>query len=527
MEFTPSPTILFIQKLPAELSCEETTDLLKYFGAISVSVMSPQGHMKGCAFTEFPTLDEANIALKKLHQAPLFGSRLIVQFSNKNYMPVDSTESLILPEPPKPQENAATSNDESRLPSSNPDPSLHYLYPPPTQNTLNNISHALVAVPQFYIQVLHLMNKMNLPPPFSHSSEKSIFECSESIMHPPLPSSSESEMESDHEPADQTDLIEKEILAEKRIATQAFIDCKSSEPDRKRKKESTGDIEKNQTLDEISAAKVNDDTLITDMPLNKNKVRESDKNNPAPVENLTKVSIPVDISSIPLPPNFNKDIAPKIQLNSNATVMTSNALKNHDKRIASSSLEGNFDNYLGVPPAEIPYGGSPPPYDISAEQETSSTTLKDDKVLLADNSPKNYHTNKSSDNESTVLFEKFRASLRNKCMDSEKLGELNVFKKYSKGDPSSKLYLKNLNHKLVQEKDLIEIFKPYFDFYKINVTAKEQLNDVEIKIMTRGQMKGQAFVTLPSLEAATTALSDLHGYLLYEKPMAIMYAKSK
>jgi U11/U12 small nuclear ribonucleoprotein SNRNP65 len=67
-------------------------------------------------------------------------------------------------------------------------PQLQYKYPPPTALTLRNISKgveralilagsgvrcerlpsiaALVAVPRFYEQVLHLMNKMNLPPPF-------------------------------------------------------------------------------------------------------------------------------------------------------------------------------------------------------------------------------------------------------------------------------------------------------------------------------------------------------------------------
>jgi len=33
-----------------------------------------------------------------------------------------------------------------------------------------NISRALVAVPKFYTQVLHLMNKMNLPSPFHTTS---------------------------------------------------------------------------------------------------------------------------------------------------------------------------------------------------------------------------------------------------------------------------------------------------------------------------------------------------------------------
>lgn len=43
---------------------------------------------------------------------------------------------------------------------------LRYQYPPPTPTVLHNISCALASVPKFYTQVLHLMNKMNLPCPF-------------------------------------------------------------------------------------------------------------------------------------------------------------------------------------------------------------------------------------------------------------------------------------------------------------------------------------------------------------------------
>lgn len=48
-------------------------------------------------------------------------------------------------------------------------PNLLYQYPPPTDDILANILNALDNVPQFYTQVLHLMNKMNLPPPFRSS----------------------------------------------------------------------------------------------------------------------------------------------------------------------------------------------------------------------------------------------------------------------------------------------------------------------------------------------------------------------
>lgn len=45
-------------------------------------------------------------------------------------------------------------------------PLLKYKYPPPNKLIIKNIAHALLRHQMFYIQVLHLMNKLNLMPPF-------------------------------------------------------------------------------------------------------------------------------------------------------------------------------------------------------------------------------------------------------------------------------------------------------------------------------------------------------------------------
>ncbi|KAH9265564.1 hypothetical protein BASA84_001568 [Batrachochytrium salamandrivorans] len=46
-------------------------------------------------------------------------------------------------------------------------PEILYQYPDPSPEILNNIVVAMKAVPALYTQVLHLMNKMSLPPPWS------------------------------------------------------------------------------------------------------------------------------------------------------------------------------------------------------------------------------------------------------------------------------------------------------------------------------------------------------------------------
>lgn len=40
--------------------------------------------------------------------------------------------------------------------------------------------------------------------------------------------------------------------------------------------------------------------------------------------------------------------------------------------------------------------------------------------------------------------------------------------------------------------------------------------------MTEGRMKGQAFIKFESVEAASRALNEVHGYLLHEKPILIV-----
>ena len=54
-------------------------------------------------------------------------------------------------------------------------PYLEYKYPIANKTIIENISRALYNVPKFYEQVLHLMNKMNLPVPFEGSFPSDIF----------------------------------------------------------------------------------------------------------------------------------------------------------------------------------------------------------------------------------------------------------------------------------------------------------------------------------------------------------------
>jgi len=77
------------------------------------------------------------------------------------------------------------------------------------------------------------------------------------------------------------------------------------------------------------------------------------------------------------------------------------------------------------------------------------------------------------------------------------------------------LFLKNINVKLTKEKDLQYIFGRYLK----DEEMEEKLN---IRLMTSGRMKGQAFVKLPSIEMASILLKEVHGYILNEKAIIIV-----
>uniref|UniRef100_A0A8C3TTH0 RNA-binding region-containing protein 3 n=1 Tax=Catharus ustulatus TaxID=91951 RepID=A0A8C3TTH0_CATUS len=170
---------LLVRHLPAELTAAEKEDLLQHFGAVSVRVLSDHGRLKHTAFATFPSENAAAKALSRLHQLKLLGHTLVVEFAKEQEsaqvlsQPSVSDKCKSLEEPVKEEEKTEPScvKIESGIAPSHGltfpiNSCLKYLYPPPSSAILANIANALASVPKFYVQVLHLMNKMNLPPPF-------------------------------------------------------------------------------------------------------------------------------------------------------------------------------------------------------------------------------------------------------------------------------------------------------------------------------------------------------------------------
>lgn len=73
----------------------------------------------------------------------------------------------------------------------------------------------------------------------------------------------------------------------------------------------------------------------------------------------------------------------------------------------------------------------------------------------------------------------------------------------------------------VTEQDVKRIYKRYIE----DLNDEEQIG-FDVRVMQEGRMKGQAFVTFPSVKIADIALHETNGYLLKDKPMVVQFARA-
>ncbi|XP_017037221.1 uncharacterized protein Snp isoform X1 [Drosophila kikkawai] len=114
---------------------------------------------------------------------------------------------------------------------------------------------------------------------------------------------------------------------------------------------------------------------------------------------------------------------------------------------------------------------------------------------------------------------KASASIPKKRLTLSELQALPIYKNYKQGEPSNKLYLKNLD-KSVDEQQLRELYSRF-----------ASPANLDIKVMQQGRMKGQAFVTFlneaSAAEVIAQALSETNGLVWHLKPMIVCYGKQQ
>ncbi|KAL0292932.1 UNVERIFIED_CONTAM: U11/U12 small nuclear ribonucleoprotein [Sesamum radiatum] len=107
----------------------------------------------------------------------------------------------------------------------------------------------------------------------------------------------------------------------------------------------------------------------------------------------------------------------------------------------------------------------------------------------------------------------------NACLLILKIYFLSNKQNYTAGDPSPVLYIKNLAKDVVVD-DFYFIFGSFFGSID---AAKSNLS---VKLMQEGRMRGQAFITFPTVELARNALNMANGYVFKGKPIVIQFGRN-
>ncbi|XP_029935353.1 RNA-binding region-containing protein 3 isoform X2 [Myripristis murdjan] len=486
---TKTSRTLLIRHLPAELNQDEKEDLLNYFGAESVRVLSNTGPLKHAAFATFSSEKQAAKALSRLHQLQILNHTLVAEFAKgKDHV-------TVLKDPPVSVSANDDKEEEKKQEKKQPsiplietgvaptlglkfqsNPILKYLYPPPSNGILTNITHALLSVPKFYVQVLHLMNKMNLPCPFGPvTARPPMFELPPvppipmppplPPNYPPLPEEEmelSSEEESEYESED--DENKERIVRLMGLVNQACKRPLRTKTTSKRKKPKIKDL------------------LYA----------------PKPDSQSTPMLQPSDVFEQPQPAGPRK-IEFHISVPEVAAILegagTSQGMEsanegrvNEEEPAAGSSQEGTeADGFGKLYPS------------VQASQQEDENKEEEE--------------NLPSDIISRKELEKGRLS-------RDEIKRMSVFKNYEPGEPTCRLYVKNIA-KQVEEKDLKYIYGRYIDRL-----SEAEKNMFDIVLMKEGRMKGQAFVGLPSEQSAEKALRETNGYVLYDKPLVVQFARS-
>jgi len=448
-----SEVTLLVKHFPADFSNDDKVDFMKYFGASEVKCISSKNLKGNLTFALFPTKPAADAALKKLHQSKVLDQLLSVEYARGS----DLTRNIVLEPSRKGDETDERTAQRKLLENfilrlnswtnhldiNHPPPShLKYSYPPPSPEVLVNISHALATHSKFYTQVLHLMNKMNLPCPFTETEY-------------PLKS----------------ELINDAFFKLASRSNEGVIQDKKLSSEEESEFESDGEVCAHKEIIPIKR-KLNQ---------GKNKIKR-----PKLLKPIQKVERDKPV------------IKPEEVFES--------AVKDHQPKKIAMKLTGEL---LTLQEGEKP--------NIEAETSVGGFEILEAPVKESQETDEKEEEKEVTDDTTNFISSEELAANRISQRDQRILP---VFKNYQEGVPSCRLYLKNLA-KTVTIADLNFIYRRYF-------IKKEEEQGVmfDIRLMQEGRMKGQAFITLQSIEQAQLALKETNGYILKDKPMVVQYARS-
>ncbi|KAI9138853.1 hypothetical protein BKA69DRAFT_1126982 [Paraphysoderma sedebokerense] len=512
-------TILLVKNLPTLQSENDVRKMLLHFLGPSgndkslanneditkdVDIRIMKGpKMANSAFITFPSRDHAANYKERIEKVDFNGKRLKVEYataprnpsSDTSGPPVTTSSSPTARRHEKQQKDsriASISTSSSVPPSSKsfepisskfglnyaPNPSLHYLYPPPNPMILTNIMYTIAAVPKLYTQVLHLMNKMNLPPPFGPIGVVPNMFRDTRIIPPnlvPLPT-----VGAELQP--QTYIPHSAVSASLPQYTQV------NDNGKKRKKR-----DELLASDESEIESSEDEGVKTKRP----KIRD------------------------------------RIKAKSNETLSDSVAMQNTDKAymIPPVPVIPHTVQAILPPTIEPAFAANPVVKSsvISQEimQDASAGFGPSGLTQISDSVSEPTITDRSVESKQKAIEDWLDHCLSNEELQEGKAteGELNqtpAYKNYNRGDPSRTLFIKNLPKKASRQQ-LEWIFGRYY-------SNQDEMRAFVFRflphfVMMEGRMKGQAFVKFESQEKAEKILDEIFGFKLDERPMIVQFGK--
>lgn len=439
---------LLVRHLCSDLSPSEREDFLRHFGAQKVWFINSNSH---CAFASFKSNAAAEEALTRLHQLEILGKRLTVEYAKE----VNNSQYNGSVEKDCKQVKQYIDRLNSWNPSISllqpPPPSLNYKYPAASPQILFNMIFEMQRNEKFYVQTLHLMNKIGLDPPF-HDVEGEVKTFLENCLQvldiklpeqpPPVP----------------------------------IISCK-------------GNRDLSSEESEMSSNE--------DIPLHPEFPAQIPKKRTSNVKRINKkprlIQVPVSTSDKKSTIFKPKEVFEEMPLQE---------VKKIEVRVTSIQLAGK----LNLLEDRMEIG------TIGKINPVLPTILTSD-AKNVDKSPDHRKSNKESEVITLKELSENRISLKD-------MKSLPIFKNYHPGTPSMRLYIKNLSRE-VDSPDIERIYKRYVTNCDVN-----ELEMFNIRVMQEGRMKGQAFVSLPSIELSQRAVSETNGFILKNKPMVVQFART-
>ncbi|KAI8809912.1 hypothetical protein BJ742DRAFT_802836 [Cladochytrium replicatum] len=454
---------------------EDLVEFLKHFGAVEVRTSKKPG-LRGTAFADFSSREEAERAVFRISHLKPFGQQLRAEFARQQKQNGGeqssesggsaSKEEMTSERDPRPITSttmASASADISKPKLSNkttdkpansisdvyskvvpiapklgllypPSPQIRYKYPPPNDLILGNICHAISAVPKLYVQVLHLMNKMNLPPPFTENDVVSSRsgpkgksrEIDETI------ASDESELETEMD----TTTPESSQLRSTRLPFDPL-----SGPRRKRKS----------PADAVTGTSGDNSTVVPSK--RRRTVRAAKK----------------EQALIPLSSDLSRQSAMAVDKIDKTNPSHNEAVDANQHRAASLS------SHVAAP---------------KSVNVAHKAAIK--------------HVQVSS------------LGLHLKCFEISEIRKIRGFSSYSTGSPSRILCIKNLN-KSTKAEELDAIYRRFENADPSQFLAKK---------MKGSRMNSQAFIYFSNADAAEQALNEYNGRVLRGRPMIIEFGRN-